>query len=355
MNSFFKFLLLFLVLNIVLLTVSCDPTENPIIEKPYSEGIFVINEGTFGGGNASISYINPTTNKVTLDVFNTVNAQPIGDVLQSMSIEYERNFLIVNNSQKIEIVDGATFEKIGTINGLQSPRYLLPISATKAYVTDLYSGGINIIDLNTNTISGKITSPCLTDLNLCWTEQLLKVNNEIFVANMKDGQLIVIDPLTDEITDTIEVGIDPNSMVVDVNNNIWVLCGGGFCPICEPASLYCISSQTHEIVKYFSFNESAGSIYPSSLVINSLKNKLYFINTDIYTISINDTQLPTTPIINANGRSLYGLSYYFNNDLLYLCDAVNFTQAGKVFSYKTNGQAVDTFNVGIVPSKVYFR
>ena len=34
--------------------------------------------------------------------------------------------------------------------------------------------------------------------------------------------------LTDEVIDSIEVGIEPESMVIDKNNMLWVLCNGGW-------------------------------------------------------------------------------------------------------------------------------
>ena len=39
---------------------------------------------------------------------------------------------------------------------------------------------------------------------------------------------MVIDNTTDEVIDSIEVGIEPESMVIDKNNMLWVLCNGGW-------------------------------------------------------------------------------------------------------------------------------
>ena len=55
-------------------------------------------------GNATLDFFSYTTSSVISNVFESINQRPVGDVLQSMSIIGDYGYLVVNNSNKIEVV-----------------------------------------------------------------------------------------------------------------------------------------------------------------------------------------------------------------------------------------------------------
>ena len=65
----------------------------------FSSGYFVTNEGNFGSGNGSLSYVDDN-NQVTNNVFSSINSFPLGDVVQSMSIINDNAYIVVNGSAK---------------------------------------------------------------------------------------------------------------------------------------------------------------------------------------------------------------------------------------------------------------
>ena len=80
-----------------------NATENTI--GSFSSGIFVVNEGNFGAADGSISFID-SEGIVQNDVFSENNALlPLGDVVQSMYLRDTLAFILVNNSNKVEVVD----------------------------------------------------------------------------------------------------------------------------------------------------------------------------------------------------------------------------------------------------------
>ena len=62
-----KINLLFLSLSMVLL-FSCNDKNSTSQPQPYEKGIFVLNEGSFGNGNASVSFIDADTKAVSNDM-----------------------------------------------------------------------------------------------------------------------------------------------------------------------------------------------------------------------------------------------------------------------------------------------
>ena len=81
-------------------------------------GLFVINEGNFQYGNASLSYYNPATKSVENEVFYRANAMKLGDVAQSMTIHNGIGWVVVNNSHVIFAIDLVTFKEVGRIENL---------------------------------------------------------------------------------------------------------------------------------------------------------------------------------------------------------------------------------------------
>ena len=146
----------------------------------------------------------------------------MGDVPNSMKIYGNYAYIIVNNSGKIEVVDKNTLKSVKTITGLISPRNIAFVDNRKAYVTSMYSDSVAIIDLNENSISGYI--------NIRRTSEAIEVvGQKAFVAEWIGGkEVMVINTVNNKVIDSTEVGAEPESMVVDRNNTLWVLCNGGW-------------------------------------------------------------------------------------------------------------------------------
>ncbi len=300
-------------------------------------------EGNFGWGNASMSVYNTETKVNTNQVFNTQNNLPLGDVFQSATLFNGDLFVVVNNSSKIEIVDTVNFLSKGTITGLTSPRYFLGISSTKAYVTDLYADAITIVNPSTFQVTGSIP---VSD----WTEQLLLLDQTAYVTQKGSNQVLLIDVATDVVVDSITVGREPNSLVLDAFNNLWVLCSGGVNEVTP--SLVQVNTVTNTIMKELFFNSPAES--PNNLQIDTSKTQLMYLNGDLFQQSISATAINTSPILNAGNTVYYGLGVNPYNSEIYLSDAIDYVQAGKVYRYSFAMDLIDDFTTGIIPQDFTF-
>ncbi len=322
---------------------SCQEKE-PIEKVEVSAyDVIILNEGNFGSGNASLSVYNSQNKLIKNDVFRSNNKnRPIGDVVQSIHISGDTAFIVVNNSQKIEVVQLSTFKSIGKISGLSSPRYILPIGNHKAYVSDLYSNSLQLIDLNNFIVQKNIP------IN-GWIETMERIEDTAYVCDMTNNQLLLININTDSIFEHIQLIDQPVDVVQDKNNHLWVLCSGGFEKV-NPR-LYCINS-SGTILKNIIFPNLKD--YPTNLVINKEKDELFYLNNGVFAMNITDNQLPNQASIFMNNQLFYGLSINPFNDEVYVTDAIDYQQKGIVYRYSTNFQLIDQFKAGIIPSEIVF-
>jgi DNA-binding beta-propeller fold protein YncE len=293
-------------------------------------------------GNAKISYYDIHTQNIIEDIFYEVNHTALGDVCQSLYMGEHHIFAVINNSSKVWVLNKNNFQIIGQINGLNSPRYFLQTGNSKAYVTDLYADKIAVIDLNNYNIQSYINLPG-------WTEELLYAFGNVYVTNKESHYLYIINSATDILTDSINIGYGANSIVKDKYDKIWVLCNGNQN---ETASLICINPVNKQIEKNFSFQNGQS---PWRLDINSGKDTLYYLNNGVYQMPVNSSQLPVSPLIAQGNRNFYGIGIEPHSGIIYVADAIDYVQRGKIYRYTPNGTLINTFFAGIIPGDFYFE
>ncbi len=383
-------------------------------------GVFVLNEGNFMYDNASLSYYLIDSMQYLNDVFYRTNGTPLGDVAQSMVIRDSLGYIVVNNSSKIYVINVNTFEYVGKITGLTSPRYMHFVNDNKAYVSDLSARAIAIVDPQKFEIKGYIdVSNPAAQLNQHSTEQFVQIGNQVYTNCWSyDNTILVIDSETDQVTDSIDVPLQPNSIVADRFGKLWVLCDGGFEG--NPAGheipeLIRIDPATLEIETSFTFSLDD---QPAELQINGTGDTLYFLNRHLYRHVVTSGNPPVKIVESSYSKSIsvfppekilestytksiseaskgrklddgnlitsqsqpglkspgvsstqeileihqapaiggfYGLGIDPYTGDIYLGDAIDQVQRGIVYRYKSDGTVIDTFKTGINPGFFCFR
>lgn len=313
------------------------------------KGLFVVNEGNFTNGNGSLSFINFEENIIYNDVFFNQNGKPLGDVPQSMIRFADELLVVVNNSGYIERLGLSDMKSKGRISGFTSPRFILPINNNTAYVSDLHEPFLWIVDLNTNSITGKVLLDCPGEQMLI-SNNLVFTNNWTSLNNFDNTTVSVIDPKTHEMIGQIEVTKEPNSIVLDQNDDLWVLSSGGYLNEEVPA-LQKINTQTREVEKILEFPEQISN--PSALCINAAGDELFFLNQGVFSCPVNASAIPVEALVPQEDGLFYQL-YVSGQDHIFVSDALDYQQKGYVYLYGLDGEKTAAYLVGIIPGQMLY-
>lgn len=316
----------------------------------YAHGYYIVNEGNFGMGNSSITFVNDNGD-VVQSVYELVNDEALGDTAQSIYLHQDKAYIVVNNSHKVVVVNRYTMEKIAVIEGtdVNNPRDFVAIGNI-GYVSnwgDALSATddfVSVIDLKTNTVMQTIAveeGP----------EDMLVVDDMIYV-NLEGGwgqnnKLVIINSQQNKIEKTINTAYVPNSILRDFDNNVWVLCGGKPSWTGDETAGQLIKIEDHNIVETFDFGLTS---HPQHLVMDG--NELYFhLNGEVFYFDQNDD---TSSILDGCSGFYYGLQA--GNGRLYALDAKDYASAGslKVFDLATNS-LLEEITTGIIPNSLVFN
>ena len=331
----------------------CMRWEYGVMEEfdTSSSGLFIVNEGNFQYGNATLSYYNPATGEVENELFYRANAMRLGDVAQSMVVRNGVGWIVVNNSRVIFAIDTDTFREVGRITGMTSPRYIHFLSDEKAYVTQIWDNRIFIVNPKRYEIIGSIECPGM-DIESGSTEQMVQVGKYLYVCCWSyQNRILKIDTESDTVVDELVVGIQPNSLVVDCYGKLWCITDGGYSgsPYGHEAPALCridISGERMIVETKFRF---ALDDSPSEVKISGAGDRLYWINDDVWSMSVVDDILPVRPFLESGGTIYYGLTVDPVSGEVYIADAIDYQQAGKVYRYSPSGERLDEFYVGVIP------
>ncbi|WP_020214014.1 DUF5074 domain-containing protein [Flavobacterium rivuli] len=318
----------------------------------YTDGIFVLNEGNAGTNGASVSFIK--NNTVTNDIYSTANNNAaLGNTGQSFTIYGDYAYIVLNMSNKVEIVNKYTLAHVASIEtGLNNPRYMA-FSNGKGFVTNWGNGGVTdgyiaVLNLEDNTVEDTIAVAQ-------GPERILETNGTLYVAHQGGfgygNTVSVIDPVAVTVSESVTVGDVPNSMLVK-DDFLYVLCGGS--PSWSGAetfgALYKIDIAANTVLTTVNFPEE----HPANLRAGNGDNVYYTIDADIFKTDITATTLPETPIASLAPQGAYGVyGMDFIDDILYVADAVDYSSPGHVYLYDANGVALTDYTVGVIPNGFY--
>ena len=340
-----------------------EPTPVPDPEPDYSvptdqQGLYVFNGGNQGKSiDGSLSFINFSKQEVSNNVFAAKNNRSLGATVQNGAVFKGSLFIAVYGSKTIEVVDKLTLESIkqittpSTSNG---PRYVV---ADDQYVyASLYSGEVIRINPATNEIDKTISvgpNP----------EEMVIANGFLYVVN-SDGlnyqngyvngkSVSKIDLSSFTEVKKIEVGVNPTRIATD-GTNVYALSTGDYTPE-NPSSIWKIDAQDNATDTGIGASWLAvqdGVLYTINSVFDeNWMTTNYYITYNLSDMSVNSSAFlgenvvdaPAGICIDAEGGNLFVSSY----NLAY--GYASYDTEGYVNQYDLNGNLVKKYDVGVGP------
>lgn len=344
-----------------LILASCVKDKPPVAgghKLSGSGNVYVVCEGNFNSGHGTLYVYDKHTDSVFGDLYKSVNSQQLGDVFQSMTKIGDRYFLCVNNSDKLVAVNASDLTLAGSLR-IAKPRYILAVSATKAYVTSEYSNKVYVLDPQQIVITDSLVLPFVN------TEGMCLYNSSAFICTWDTGCNAVykVDVSTNKIVQTIKVaGYAPQEAILDKEQMLWVLSGDQPPPYSKTCALTRLDPSTGDVLASYVFPAAADAFKP---VFNASRDTLYFIEADyfggisyngIYRMGIHEATLPSQPFVAGRSfQNFWAVGVDPETGLVFIGDPKGFNQKGVVYVYRTDGIAVDSFAVGEGPGHFLFE
>ncbi|MBB4806094.1 hypothetical protein HNP38_001366 [Chryseobacterium defluvii] len=323
----------------LLFNISCSNNDDDITvpSLAYENGLFITNEGNFGTPNADVTFVTSDLSLKQDNIFAANNENThLGDVLQMIAFNGDKAYLVLNNSNKIKVVNRYTFKSTGEITEqIDQPRYMA-IANNNIYVTnDKYNGAKYVSVYSASSLSF-VKKIAFTDT----AERIVQAGGNIFVQNASYGfgnKITYINTSTNDIQSVITLPNGNINKTISNNNNVYAIASGT-----TDSYIYQISS-TGTIVKTTTLTGIANA---TNLEIEN--SKFYFTaGNKVYSMDMSATTVPSSPLFTVADNSFSTL-YGFNviGGKIFTSDANGFTQDSKVTVYSTSGSVIKTFTAG---------
>jgi hypothetical protein len=334
------------------LTMGSCGEETPEITS-YESGVIVVNQGAFQTGSGTLTYKERGSSTVVQNIFSLSNDGAfLGNIAQSMIEHGGKNYISINNGGKVVVTDKNEFTIVDTIGSIYQSRYFAS-DGEDLFVSAWGESGSsgNIRKLNSEL--DKIESAVLFANGA--PEGIILIDNHLYVAKGGgfglDSVLVIYEKEDFGLVKSITVGDQPELIVKDNDNNVYVICNG-YSDFLDPSNntsgrLVKISNQ--EII--WSYEIPNGS---NRLAIDTDNGFLYFnMNGNVVKQNINSDSLSTTIV--REGTTAYALGFDVFDEKLYIGDAKDFSSQGEVYVYSTDDVELESFKCGIIPSYFHFK
>ncbi|MEA2042960.1 MAG: hypothetical protein U9N85_10450 [Bacteroidota bacterium] len=345
------FSLLFLVLS------SCDKNQpTPKSTVNFSKGVIIINEGNFMHSNGDFTYYNPTSDTTVNNIFALNNNNlPAGDVIQSFAAQDSIGIFTANNSKTLTFVNLKTFELLHQITGLSYPRYIKTDANTAFLTNGKAPGQLLKINIETMQISDSVELGAQPENLIISKDYLICCNG----AWGNDSTISIINKSDFSLSQHLVVGQGTTDITVDNNGNYWVLCQGRV----EYDDNWNIVNQTPSelvVLDKTDFSEiyrtetgtTADDFYPTRLSGSATADFICYAEHDgIYKIN---TYPPYEPEKIING-SYYGLEIEPSTGNIYTFSANGFQTTGNFSIFDSAGTRLKhETEAGIGPNGAVF-
>lgn len=313
--------------------------------------IYVGNQGNFSDANGTVSIYTPATTNVVTDGLPNLST-----LVQSIFLHDGLGYVMANTSDRIDIFDLNTNMRTGQITDVASPRYMAVVAENKAYVSNLFSNSVTIVNLDTGSAGASIAAGSNP-------EDIALIDAYAYVANNGfgfDSTLTKIDVASDVVADTLYLGCDgPRALEVDGQNELWVFCNGktvynaDFTEIIEQTNGQVLIVNNDEVFHRFELDAQMGaSSAGQDTFYDPVSDRIFAVQDSSILVFDTTTNSQLDSIAISGDESIGGVAYDAAANVLMLARITGFTTAGFVSMHAIDGTETGRFDAGIAPTSI---
>lgn len=355
------------------------PTEYDILPVTVPEGsdvvgMYLLNEGNMGSNKCTLDYLDFVQGYYVRNLYAERNPHVIkelGDVGNDIRVYGSKLYVVVNCSNKMEVLDARTGVRISQVD-IPNCRYV-NFYRGHAYVSS-YVGPVQLN--NPNAVKGavyKVDTLTLKVVDKCTVgyqpEELEVLGEYLYVANSGgymapnyDNTVSVIEFEGFRQMQKIPVGINLHRIRADRHGRLWVTSRGDYETI--SSNLYVLQKKSgrNEMevtdtlnIPCSNFCISGDSLYYYSTEWNNYTQQ----NTITYGIINTETLQRVSDSFITDGTQAditipYGISIYPDTGDIYITDAKNYVSSGVLHCYSKDGKHKWSVRTGDIPAHMCF-
>ncbi len=355
------------------------PAEYDIItETPASgtsiKGFYLVNEGNMGSNKCTLDYFDYFTGVYSRNIYAERNpnvVKELGDVGNDVGIYGSKLYIVVNCSNKVEVLDSNSGIRIGQID-IPNCRNICFFEG-KAYISS-YVGPVHV-DINSpkgavyevDTLSLAVTDRVTVGYQ---PEEMAIVDGYMYVANSGgyrapeyDNTLSVIRVDDFKQVQQITVATNPAKVKKDKYDRLWVTALGD--RLTEPASLYLLSKKSGQtrmsVEKKFDIPCADFAIKDDLLYYYTTRE--FYNNLSDGTVSYGVIDISTLEKVTDNFitdgtekdiAKPYGVAIHPETGDILLTDAKNYVSSGTLYCFDKEGKKKWSVRTGDIPAHICF-
>ncbi len=350
----YKYLSNVMLLAIAVLAAACgnDPVELP--RGPFEQGVLIVNEGAFGANDGEVFHYDPQSKDMRADIFEEVNSRPFAGLIQDM-IQFEDRLYLVANTGKVEVVDAASFQSVGSVNNgdLDISRSLARVGQ-KLFISDWGPYDENwanpdsyvavVRDPNGGAVAQKIPVSSTP-------EGMMVANDRLFVACTAGGRVEVIDPEAETLIESIPIEEGSPYFFLNYSGNHYLYARNS-----EAIFFHRLNIQNLQVEEVVTI-PLANSLWNGSFALGN-NGELFVLTssgngTAVAKVSLGDGSIVEERFF--EGTNFYGVGFHPGSGHLYVGENAAWQGNGTVIKLDPNGEVVETLTAGRGPSGFLFR
>lgn len=355
------------------------PTEYDILPVTVPEGsdvvgMYLLNEGNMGSNKCTLDYLDFVQGYYVRNLYAERNPHVIkelGDVGNDIRVYGSKLYVVVNCSNKMEVLDARTGVRISQVD-IPNCRYV-NFYRGHAYVSS-YVGPVQLN--NPNAVKGavyKVDTLTLKVVDKCTVgyqpeevevlgEYLYVANSGGYMAPNYDNTVSVIELEGFRQMQKIPVGINLHRVKADNHGRLWVTSRGDYETI--SSNLYVLQKKKgrNEMevtdtlnIPCSNFCISGDSLYYYSTEWNNFTQQ----NTITYGIINTETLQRVSDSFITDGTQAditipYGINIHPDTGDIYITDAKNYVSSGVLHCYSKDGKHKWSVRTGDIPAHMCF-